>query len=235
MTSNVRVSMVLLAAVVISSALVASASATDAAAVQKSRVFAGYVVSKPIAHVRRVTTTFVVPTITCKKSFSGVGPSIVVQTTPNGQGNETNDIGGVGVACVGGQPVYLSVISINGGHDFNDFHFAVGDKVVVNVTVDKSRSRVTIDDLTSGAHKTRTGTGRLGATAFIGDEGVTVNAKHPGLDRFSRTRFTASQVNAESLAAQHAQPFERIRGKTVQIAVTRLSKNEDFALTFVHS
>jgi hypothetical protein len=234
MTSGVRVWTVCAAAVVLTTSVVTSAGAVATVAAQHSKTFAGYQVSKPTAHVNTATTTFVVPTITCKKSFSGVGPSIVVQTTPNKHNIYTDDVGAVGVGCENRQPEYESIITIN-AHTFNDFPFAANDKVVVTVTVKKSKTTVVIDDTTSGAHKTRTGAGRVGATAFIGDEGLVINSKKTGLDPFTKTSFTASEVNGKSLAAEKAVRFERVRGKTVQIDVSKLSKGKDFTLTFEHS
>lgn len=234
MTRTSRVWLVLAAAIALAASVSTSARATATKAPQRSATFAGYEVSKPTAHVTTATTTFIVPTITCKKSFSGVGPSVVVQTTPNKHNVYTDDVAAVGVGCEKKVPAYESIITID-GHNFNDFPFAAGDKVVVNVTVKKSKTSVTIDDITSGAHKTRAGAGRVGAIAYIGDEGLVINSRKTGLDPFTKTSFTASKVNGKSLAAQKALGFERKRGKTVQIAVSKLSKGKDFTLTFEHS
>lgn len=232
MTHTARRSTVLAVGAMLSLAVSVSTAASAPQAARASRTFAGYEVSKP-SHIRTVTTTFVVPTITCKKSLSGVGPSIVVRTAAK-RGASTDDIAAVGVACVRKSPRYESIIAVN-GHAYNDLRFAARDRVVATMTVRPSRTSVTLHDLTSGAHKTRTGAGRLGSVAYLGDEGLIVNSKHTGLDPFTRTSFTGSQVNGRSLAAQHAVPFERKRGSTVQISVGRLRTGGDFVLTFRHS
>jgi Peptidase A4 family len=240
MIRNARMLVVIAAGALITTSLATSAAATaaatghSAAAVQKSKSFAGYEVSKPTAHVNRATVTFVVPTITCKKNFSGVGPSLSVQTTPNKQDVFTDDIAAVGVGCENKQPAYESIIQID-GHSFNDLPFAANDKVKVALTVVKARTTVTVDDLTSGAHKTRTGAGRTGAIAFFGDLGLIINNKKTGLDSFSKTSFTDGMVNGKTLAAEGAKPFEWTHGKTVKVAVSKLSKGKDFDLTFKHS
>jgi hypothetical protein len=237
MNRNPRMFVIIAAAAMITTSLVTSAAATGAAtarAVQKSRSFAGYEVSKPKSHVNRATVTFLVPTIKCKKNFSGVGPSLSVQTTPNKKDVFTDDIAAVGVGCENKQPAYESIIQID-GHSFNDLPFAANDKVKVTLTVVKPRTTVTVDDITSGAHRTRTGAGRVGAIAFIGDLGLIINNKKTGLDSFSKTLFTDAMVNGKTLAAEKAQPFEWTRGKTVRVAVSKLSKGKDFTLTFKHS
>lgn len=243
MARNLRAALVLGAAAMLATTMMTTATASTrsvgtsadrSAAVQKSASFAGYEVSKPTAHVNTASATFNVPTITCRKNFSGVGPSLLVQTTPNKHNVYTDDIAAVGVGCENKQPAYESIIQIN-GHSYNDFPFAANDKVKVTVTVRKAGTSITVADLTSGAHKTRTGSGRVGAIAYIGALGLVINSKKTGLDAFSKTSFTDATVNTKSLAAEKAQAFEWTRGKTVKVAVSKLSKGKDFTLTFKHS
>jgi hypothetical protein len=234
MIRNVRALTVVTVVAIITTSMLTSASATIAASVQKSSSFAGYEVSKPTTHVNRATATFKVPTIVCKKNFSGVGPSLAVQTTPNKKDVFTDDIAGVGVGCENKTPAYESIIDV-GGHTFNDFPFAANDKVMVTVVTVKTKTSVAVDDLTSGAHKTRTGAGREGAIAFIGDLGLIINNKKTGLDSFTKTAFTNVTVNGKSLKAGKATAFDWTRGKTVKVAVSGLKKGKDFTLTFKHS
>jgi hypothetical protein len=131
MRQEVRSWAVLVAAVVGGAAVMAgpvaaSAAARGGVAPRVSPTFAGYQVAKSKGHVTSATTTFVVPSITCKKSFSGVGPSIVVQTTPNKRNVYLTDIAAVGVGCVKMKPTYESIISVN-SHSYNDFPFAADD------------------------------------------------------------------------------------------------------------
>jgi hypothetical protein len=233
-TSNARRSTVVVAVVGVALSVVTAAAAASHAKPQPSKTFAGYEVSKPKTGIKSATAIFVVPTITCKKSFSGVGPSVVVQTKPNKHNVYSDDVAAVGVGCANKHAEYESIITI-GSHSFNDFPFAAGDKVVATVKLTKSKTTVEVDDTTSGAHKTRTGRGGVGAIAYIGDQGLVINKKKTGLDPFTKTVFTNSEVNGKSLVAEKATAFERTRGKTVQIAVSKLSKGKDFDLTFTHS
>jgi hypothetical protein len=234
MTGKARIWTVVVAVAVLAASVVTSAAASSRVAPKASRTFAGYQVSKPKTHVTSATTTFVVPAITCKKGFSGVGPSVVVQTAVNKHNSYANEVAAVGVGCVNKKAEYESIIGI-GSHSFNDFPFAAGDVVVVSVKLTKSKTTVTIDDRTSGRHKTRTGPGGIGAIAYIGDQGLEINNKKTGLDPFTKTAFTNAEVNGRSLAAEKAVAFERKRGETLQIGVSKLSKGKNFTLTFEHS
>jgi hypothetical protein len=234
MTSKARIWSVLVVAGVLSASVVTSAAASSGVAPKVSKTFAGYEVSKPKTHIMSATTTFVVPTITCKKGFSGVGPSVVVQTAVNKHNTYANEVAAVGVGCVNKKAEYESIIGI-GSQSFNDFPFAAGDVVVASITLTKSKTTVSIDDTTSHDHKTRTGAGGIGAIAYVGDEGLVINNKKTGLDPFTKTQFTKTEVNGKSLAAQKAIAFERKRGGTLQIAVSKLSKGKNFTLAFRHS
>ncbi len=234
MTANARVLIAVSAALTLAGSLATTASAAPSTTPIASKTFAGYEVTKTKTHVSSVTTTFAVPTITCKKSLSGVGPSIVVQTTPNKKNTYAIDAAAVGVGCVKGKPEYESIIEVN-STSFNDFPFSAGDKVKVTITLNKKKTSVTVDDLTSKTSKTRTGAGRLGEYAYLGDEGLEINSKKTGLDPFTKTSFTGSEVNGKSLSAEKAVAYEAKRGKTLLIAVSKLSKGKDFELTFEHS
>jgi hypothetical protein len=237
MTGTLRTGVVLAAAVLLTAPLVTSATAAGAAAPQPSTSFAGYQVSKPKTHVSTATTTFVIPMITCKKNFSGVGLSVLIDTIPNKHNITTYSGGAVAVGCDHRQPRYEAILVINGlNHDQRKLSLAVGDKVTFNVTTTKPKTKVAFDDTTSGAHKTLTGPGKVGSSVSIGDEVISTGHHHRlGLDPFTKTSFTNCTVNGKSLAAQHAIRYERKLGKTVQISVSPLRNGKNFSLTFHHS
>ncbi|HTW19688.1 MAG TPA: G1 family glutamic endopeptidase [Mycobacteriales bacterium] len=216
------------------SGAIASAHPEPATKPVASKFFAGYLVSKTKGSLTSATTTVVVPNITCKKSYSGVGPSIVVETKPNKKNVYFVDVAAVGVGCVKGKPEFESVLQVNGSSS-NDISFAAGDKVTMTVTVTKSRTSVSVDDLTSGAHKTRTGAGKVGEYAYVGDQGLQINNYKTPLDPFTKTSFSGSEVNHKSLTAEKAVAYERKRGKTLLIAVSKLSSGKNFSTTFKHS
>ncbi|HVW81205.1 MAG TPA: G1 family glutamic endopeptidase [Mycobacteriales bacterium] len=220
-------------AVGLTAAVGASSSLASASVTQKrSPSFAGYAVSDPGHPVRQVSATFVVPTITCVDSFSGVGPSVLVYSDVNARtGSHVTSGAGIGVACEDGGPFYESVLIVN-GRAFNDVELKAGDTVQVTVRVVPRTTRVTLDDLTSGASKTRAGQGRTGVQSFIGDNSVVVDGQSAGLDPFTSTDVSDVQVNSRPLGTQHAFRFQWVRKGHTLVSAGPLSRGEDFALTF---
>jgi hypothetical protein len=196
--------------------------------------FAGYQVTKTKGRITAASTTFVVPTITCKKSFSGVGPSVIVQTKVDAKGGVAQSGAGVGVACDNQQPIYTAVVIVNGAED-NDFAVTPGDVVLASVHLTAASTSVDITDTTSGADKTATGDGSVGATALIGDSGIDFGNASVGIDPFTKTAFTAAKVNNKPIGKLGAVAVQRTHGKRVQIAVGRLLKKQNFSLTFKNS
>jgi hypothetical protein len=204
-----------------------------AAAAAKSSTFAGYEVSHKMSVA---SATIVVPTITCKKNFSGVGPTIFMQSAPNKKNIFTDSGGGVGVACEQKMPIYQMVITIRGAEtNFGDQSLVPGDKLEVTVQEKKSKTKVTVDDVTLKDSHTLSGKGSVGAAVFFGDEGVSFSKKNVGIDPFTPTTFSNSQVDGKSLKAIHASPERRVHGSTVEIAVSPLTKGKKFTLTFKHA
>jgi hypothetical protein len=224
-----------LAMAVAATAIVVGPLAAPAVAVapQKSSVFAGYDVSKSKA-VRAAAVDFTVPRITCKKSESGVGPAVILVSAPNKKGSFTFSGAGVGVVCEHKVPTYQAIVIINGKPD-NSFDLAVGDQVRVTVKVTKAKTTVSVHDLVSKASKTLAGPGRVMSAAEIGVQGIAFGKTAVGIDPFTRAKFTDAKVDGHSLTKEKAFPVERTHGKTVQIAVGKLSKGTDFAVTFKHS
>lgn len=218
---------------------VASFAAVGRASPSTSRVsnpsFAGYQVTKTKGKITEAATTFVVPTITCKKTFSGVGPSVIVQTRATSKGAVTQSGAGVGVACQDRQPMYKAVLIINGDEDNDVFDVAPGDVIVATVHMSATATSADISDTTSSANKTESGTGGIGAIALIGDSGINFGTTSVGIDPFSKTAFTGAEVNAKPVGKLNPVAVQRTHGNTVQIAVSRLVKKQNFVLTFKHS
>ncbi len=96
-------------------ALLGSTPPALAAPPRHSSIFAGYEVSKPTAHLRNVTATFVVPRISCEHEFGGVGTAVLVYSHVNPRtGAHRTSGGGVGVASqtfVGDSSVTVNGVS----------------------------------------------------------------------------------------------------------------------------
>jgi hypothetical protein len=234
MHRTLRLSVVAATAITLVAALTAPASAHGHTKPLTSATFAGYSVTKTKSHITSVTTTFQVPSITCKKNFSGVGPSIGVQSVIKKKNVYTDDIAGVGVGCENKQPAYESIIQV-GRTSWNDLTLAAGDKVTLTVTTGKKNTAVTVDDVTSGAHKTRTGPARGWTYTYIGDQFILINHKRTGLDPFNTTTFSRSEINGKSLTKEKAIGYDLKHGKTLLIAVSKVTNGKTFVLTFEHS
>jgi hypothetical protein len=220
-----------------SAARAAPAKAVPAKAVpaQTDTGFAGYQVSKPKTHVKSATASFVVPTITCKKNASGVGPAALVDSTVNKKTNTFTYSGAaVGVGCENKQPAYESIIIVD-NVNFNDFPVAAGDRVVLSVHMSKSGTTASFDDVTSGAHKTRTGKGAIGASARVGASSLQINNVGVGLDPFTTIAGSKVEINGKPIANEKPMRFTWVRHRTVLVAASALSKGKDFTLTFKHS
>lgn len=220
------------AAVVLVSLPISSASAKGVPT-QTDNDFAGYQVSKPAVHVKSATATFVVPTITCKKDFSGVGPSVVVNTAVNKKTNTFTFSGaGVGVGCQSKAPVYQSILVVNGNSTNDLTTLAAGDTVTCTVKMTAAKTTVSVVDVTSGAQKTRTGKGKVGVQAAIGDRSLLIKKLPVGLDTFGKTDFSGAEVNGKPLASEKPVRYTWTRKSTVLVSASKLSKGKDFTVHF---
>jgi hypothetical protein len=96
-------------------------------------------------------------------------------------------------------------------------------------------TNVEIRDVTSGADKTASGTGNIGSIALIGDAGISVGSTPVGIDPFTPTPFRGAKVNNKSIGSVGAIAVQRTHGTTIQIAVSRLLRKQNFFLTFKNS
>ena len=213
---------------------VETATAAAAAPARHSSMFAGYEVSKPNVHLKHVTATFVVPTITCQHPFGGVGPSVLVYSNVNGQtGTHHTSGGGVGVACENGQPFYQSVFIVNDKtRQTGLISFSPGDVVVVSVTVAPSGTKVTIDDTTTNMSKSHAGAGKVASQTFVGDNSVNVNGVSGKLNPFTKTHVTNVLIDDQPLGSSHPHRYVWVRDGTTLVTASTLTAGENFTLTF---
>jgi hypothetical protein len=218
----------------------AARSAPDRAGTTNSN-FAGYQVNaSKKRRIKSATETFVIPAITCKKNFSGVGPAAIVDSTVNKRTNTfTGEVAAVGVACSHKQPIYQSIIQV-GGKLFNDQPtLAAGDHVDVTVTMGKRKVTATLDDLTSHTRFTHSGKGATGASASLGGATLGINHHTVGLDPFGKLRITGAEVNGKSLKAEKAERVTWINKKHpkhILVTASRLkAAGKNFVLTFKRS
>jgi hypothetical protein len=206
-----------------------------------STTFAGYQVDKPATHIKTAAETFTVPSITCKKNFSGVGPAVLVQSTVNKKTNTfTVSGGGVGVACQHKQPVYVAILEAK-STTLDDFTLSPGDVATVTVRMTKRKTTVKLVDATSGEHKAFSKGGSTGQTASLGASSLQIEKKGVGLDPFSKISITNATVNGKPIGSQHPTRFTWTSKPTKQgkshplVAAGPLKAKKKFSITFKHS
>jgi len=208
--------------------------AAHSAKINTSRTFAGYELTDSKG-IKAATVTFVVPTITCKKNYSGVGPSVVIASTVH-HGTYSDSGGGVAVVCQNRQPNYVALPIVD-GVNYNDGNvpIAPGDKVTLTVKYGGKTVVTLVDDTTHQVDQ-HTGKGSLGEAAYFGDNGVEINHQGVGIDPFTSTSFSAAELNGQPIGKQSAQRYEWVDNHhVVLVTASALSHKEDFTTTFHHS
>jgi len=227
---------------VTAAAIVAVASSSPAGAashkVQTNTTFAGFEVIKTKAHIHSASVRFVIPTITCRNNLSGVGPSVLIQSTGNVRTNaHTESGGGVGVACEHKTPIYNAIVEV-ASHSYDDSRhpLAAGDKVVVTVRYGKTKTVATVHDLTTKHAFSRSARRTVGEIAFFGDSSVEVNQQGIGLDPFTTTHFSAAKINGRWIRRQKPIRINWVNARNaVLVAASRLSAHDRFTTTFKRS
>lgn len=211
----------------------ASASAGGAAKVPTQKTFAGYELSKPKAGVWTASASFVIPSITCKKHESGIGPAVIVDTMPNKKNIYLTDIAAVAVSCVNNQPKYVTINQVENNYDNKYTNLQAGDTVDLSITASKKTTKVTVDDVTQKESETRTGKPDPGENASIGAAGLEINKHSVGIDPFGTLTIKDALINGKTLKAEKAVQYD-LKFKTTLVDSSKLHHGDDFTDTFVH-
>lgn len=200
-----------------------------------SRTFAGYQVTVPKTHIQSATVTFVVPTITCHKNYSGVGPSILIDSTVV-KNTYTYSGGGIAVVCENKQPNYVALPIVD-GLNYNDTNVPIAAGNTVTVTVKyASKTIVTLTDDTTHQVDTHTGKRSVGLTASFGDSGIQVNHKGLGLDAFTTTQFSDAEINGRPFGGRTPLRYEWVDShKVTLVTAGAITDKDDFTTSFKHS
>lgn len=211
-------------------------SATTPRAKTTSMQFAGYEVSKPKTGIKSVSVSFVVPSITCKKNFSGVGPSVLIDSTVAKKTN-TYSIsgGGVGVACKNHVPVFVAIPIVDSDQIDESPNLSVGDHVTLTVRYG-SKTDVAIDDTTAKLVFTKQGAKSRGETAYIGSSSIQINHHTLQLDPFGVTKFSNVLVNGKPLGKESPIRTTWVdKHHHVLVSAGKITKHRDFTTKFVRS
>lgn len=219
----------------IMSVLGAGVAWAHAATNSTSKTFAGYEVAETKTDIKTATVTFVVPTITCKKNFSGVGPSVVIASTIVNH-HYSDSGGGIAVACQNQQPDYVALPIVD-GTNYNDTNvpIAAGNKITVTVQYGHKTTVTLVNDTTHQVDK-HTGKRSLGEDAYFGDSGIEINHHGLGLDPFTSTSFSAATVNNRPIGKESPQRYDWVdSNKVVLVSASAISSKTDFTTKFEHS
>jgi hypothetical protein len=208
------------------------------AKIETNKAFAGYEVAKTKTHIHSAALKFVIPRITCRNSLSGVGPSVLIQSTPNQRTDASSESGGgVGVACENKTPIYNAIVEVvNHSYDDNLHPLKAGDRVVVTVAYGKRKTTATVRDVTARHSFTRSARHSVGEYAFFGDSSVEIDQKGIGLDPFATTHFRGARVNGRWITVQKPIRTNWVNNKgAVLVAARKLTKSDTFTTTFERS
>jgi hypothetical protein len=200
-----------------------------------SPTFAGYQVNESKKDIKGASVTFVVPTITCKKDFSGVGPSVLIDSTV--VHNKYSDSGGgIAVVCENRQPEYVALPVVDGtNYDDTNVPISAGNKITVTVKYG-AKTKVTLENDTTHQIDTHTGKKSVGETAYFGDSGIQINHKGVGLDPFTPTSFSAAKVNGRPIGKESPQRYQWVdKHGHVLVTAGALSGQDAFTTTFKQS
>jgi hypothetical protein len=211
----------------------ASAASAPRAKTQTSSHFAGYTVTGSAKkHIRSAALSFDVPTITCHKHDSGVGPSLLLTSTVV-KNTYSFSGGGIIVACENGTVQYLAVPVVDQDQKPDEsMTITPGDKITVKVAYG-AKTTVKLTDDTTKISDTVTGKKSVGGTAYFGDDGLQLNSKSIGVDAFTKTSFSGATVNGRAIGRQKPTHDTWVdRHKRVQVAASGLVHGNAFTTSF---
>jgi hypothetical protein len=174
-----------------------------------------------------VSVEFVVPSLTCTGTNTGVAAGAFIYTAaPDNPGSNQTLVSAASVQlfCLGGEPAPLPAVEVEGRQTYGSTRPHVGDKMRATI-IDSARGLgVTLQDLTQ--HHTftvgRSGPSARATAAAVGDvplKGVpslTPGPLYPITD-FGPIRF-AGRINGELLGAAGGRAFSMVSGtKVLQI------------------
>jgi Peptidase A4 family len=214
----------------------ANAASAPSAKSLTSRTFAGYAVTVAAgAHIKSAALTFDVPTISCHKHYSGVGPSLLITSTV-ARNTFTLTGAGISVACENGAVAYTALpVVVSVYKPDTSMTITPGDKITVKIAYG-AKTKVTLTDDTTKASDTVTGKKTAGLSAYLGDTGLTINHKALGVDKFTKTSFSGAEVNGKTIADEKPARYNWVDNKkNVLVAPSALTHAGAFTTTFKHA
>jgi hypothetical protein len=191
---------------------------------------AGFVDFAPAHGISSVSTTFVVPTITC--AIANAGQSFGVW----GFDSQTAFVAEAAVQtyCSGSNPVYNFYILANSSH-FTENGVGPGDKVVASYFQTPGWTQATVHDLTSGVTWIANwATADLPAVRL--DIGVDIGPGNGYIAPFGSVPFTKTQINGDYLIYSGAPEYNWVSlPHRTLVSASPITSGDSFKLVFHHS
>jgi hypothetical protein len=211
---------VVIAFAALSAGTAGAAGATNGPIVHTNH-FAGYEAS---VAATQVASAFVVPTISCTDTYSGIVPFAALNNFT------TNEFSAAGVSaqCLKGTPTYQAYTEINDAIEYSSQVVNPGDTIDVSVQASSTSTTAKVTDVTNGSASTSTQSGPGGGGTFTsasvgaGGVGTPKNPSPP----FGSIAFSGSKVNGEGLnVAGPAYRYEWFTKKVLIVATSLLTSN----------
>lgn len=188
-----------------------------------------------------VTAEFKLPTLTCTSTTSGVGPGTYMVTGSTSSPNF--NASGVLLECSSGKLAGAAAVTVDGTTTFSTHALRVGDLMKATIVTSKSKTTVTVADLTKGDTFTLTKSGK-GAAAlqeFVIDDSLVSSktSKQLPVANFGTISFSSGAVSGKPLGS--VTPNEAVNMQTskkvLQILTGPLTgtKKNAFTTTWKHS
>jgi hypothetical protein len=192
-----------------------------------------------------VTSTFVVPKVTCTTTARAIAPSVGVYRGSTPSSFPTFIQAGLFVGCYGGTAHYwpeLGIGSTQKNYSLGASDAHPGDVVVVTAHLSTTQSAVTTNNKTRNIIRQLTGAGaQFFASPWVGDDGWLSSVGNPGtlegVPAFGSLTFTNSLLFNSAFDRQAVAGFNRVTGSgTVQITVGGFfASGKDFSTFFKHA
>lgn len=194
--------------------------------------WSGYAVSG--STYTHVSTTYVVPTVTCKNSESAAALWVGL----DGYANKTVEQTGVSEACEGGVAQYAAWYeAFPAAPVYYSNPVVPGDAIAESVTATASSFTLTISDSTQGWSRTTTKTVAKAkrASAEVIVEAPSTEEGPVPLANFGTAAFAKAKVDGRAIGTLNPVTIVMVSGSTQLDSVSPLTKNKDFTATWLHS
>ena len=199
----------------------------------KSGNWSGYAVTG--STYTHVSTSYVVPAVTCKKMEAAAALWVGL----DGYANQTVEQTGVSEQCTGGAAQYAAWYeAFPKAPVYYTTTVVPGDVIAESVTATTATSfALTISDTTQGWTRTTTKTVAKAkrASAEVIVEAPSTEIGPVPLANFGTAAFTKAKVDGTAIGKLSPVTIEMVSGSTKEDSISALTKDKDFAVTWLSS